>query len=303
MDQLQEAWWGQHFTVQYRTKRGTEFQDWFVTIAGLAYGSDFDPVRSYGKKGDFKCDGRRLSNGQLFQCYAPGEIKDVETITKINGDLAGAVEHWKDFLKIWCFVHNARDGLPPTVTQHLDLMEKKHAVIGIHRWGEPSLRELVFSLADQKLVHLFGYAPTLAMVHQLGYADLQPVIDAISQSQPDPGQVPLNPPSPEKLEKNELSPDAAQLLRVGRLKERLVEEYLAQQVWPETANRIAEAVRAHYQALKLLKLPADEIFARLRQFIGSSSEPKREAAELAVMSYFFHRCDIFEDPERVSEAA
>lgn len=303
MDQLQRAWYGNLFTLHYRTKRGTEFQDWFVVIAGLAYGSDFDAVRNYGPRGDFKCDGRRLSSGQIFQCYAPGEMKDTETIGKVNTDLLGAMEHWKDFIKMWCFVHNDYRGLPPTVAQHLDTLERDHSQIAIHRWGEASLRDLVFSLSDNNFVQLFGYAPSMAMVQQLGFADFKPVIDAIAQKQPDPAKVPLEPPSSKKLEKNELSPDAAELLRVGRLKERLVEDYLSQQVWPETANRIAEAIRDHYQDLKALKLQADEIFARLRQFVGTSTDPKREAAELAVMSYFFHRCDIFEDPDRVGWTA
>ena len=106
MDSLQRAWYALRFELEFRTKRGSEFQDWFVKVAGLAYGSDFDPIRNYGAMGDFKCDGRRLSTGTVFQCYAPGEIKEAETIAKINSDLPGAVQHWSDFISAWCFVHN-----------------------------------------------------------------------------------------------------------------------------------------------------------------------------------------------------
>ena len=42
--------------------------------------------------------------------------------------------------------------------------------------------------------------------------------------------------------------------------------------------------------------PPDEIFAYLQQYAGSGTEPKRQGAALAVLSYFFERCDIFEDP-------
>ena len=253
--------------------------------------------------GDFKCDGRRLSDGTVFQCYAPGELKEGETIAKINDDLPGAVRHWTGFIKAWCFVHNDVRGLPPTVGKHLDTMQAKHPAVAIHRWGEPSLRDLTFSIPDDRMIDLFGYAPTLAMLSQVGFAELKPVLEAIAQKQPDPIGEPIKPPSPQKIEKNNLSLSAADLLRVGRLKEHLVGEFLAQSAWPETANRIAKAIRDHYKGLSDLGMSADEIFARLRLFIGMSAEPVREAAELAVMSYFFHRCDIFEDPDDAETTA
>lgn len=296
MDSLQCAWYAQRFELEYRNKRGTEFQDWFVKIAGLAYGSDFDPIRNYGRIGDFKCDGRRLSTGTIFQCYAPGEVKAAEIIAKINEDLPGAVQHWAAFIKEWCFVYNDPRGEPPHVARHLDDMQAQTGVT-ILRWGEATLRELVFSLNIDQLILLLGYAPTLAMLGQVGFADLKPVLEEIVQKQPDPLDEPTKPPSPRKIEKNTLSASAAELLRVGRLKEQLVGKFLSQSAWPENANRIAKAIRDYYKGLVALGLSTDEIFARLRLFVGHSAEPVREAAELAVLSYFFHRCDIFEDPE------
>lgn len=297
VDHLQLAWYGQLFEIAFLSKRGNEFQDWFVKIAGLAYGPDFDPVRAYGPYGDFKCDGRRLSTGTIFQCYAPGEIKEAETIAKIEEDFGGAKIHWAAFMREWCFVYNDSRGLPPTVTQHLDVLQDKHRAVGLPRWGRAPLWELVFSLPVEKIVFLFGYAPTLAMLSQVGFAELKPVLDAIAQKQPDPINEPTKPPSPRKVEKNKLSSSATDLLRIGQFKEHLVGQFLSQSAWPETGNRIAKAIRDYYLSMKTLELPADEIFARLRHFIGMSAEPMREAAELAVLCYFFHRCDIFEDPD------
>jgi hypothetical protein len=297
MDSLQRNVYSLRFELDYRTKKGTEFQDWFVKVAGLAYGADFDPIRNYGAMGDFKCDGRRLSTGTIFQCYAPGEVKEAEIIAKINADLPGAVGHWVGFMREWCFVSNDPRGLPPTVAKHLDAMEAHYPGITIVRWSEASLRDLVFAVSDDQMTHLFGYAPTLAMLSQVGFADLKPVLEDIMQKQPDPLNEPTKPPSPSKIEKNNLSASAGELLRVGRLKERLVGDFLSQSAWPENANRIAKAIRDHYKGLIALGLSADEIFGRLRLFVGHSAEPVREAAELAVLSYFFHRCDIFEDPD------
>ena len=71
MDEVQEAFYRLGFRVAFLEKKGTEFQDLFVRLAGYAFGPDFEAVRPYGKQGDFKCDGRRVSTGTIFQCYAP----------------------------------------------------------------------------------------------------------------------------------------------------------------------------------------------------------------------------------------
>ena len=43
-DQLQRAIYGCAFKTAFVDKRGTAFQDWFVKIAGYAYGPDFEEV-------------------------------------------------------------------------------------------------------------------------------------------------------------------------------------------------------------------------------------------------------------------
>lgn len=65
-------------------------------------------------------------------------------------------------------------------------------------------------------------------------------------------------------------------------------------VRPDVAEEIAEAVREQYQSLESLGLEPDEIFAHLQRFIGVQGEPQWQSA-LAIMCYFFERCDIFED--------
>ena len=128
-------------------------------------------------------------------------------------------------------------------------------------------------------------------------ADLKPVIDALQRTDPEPGQEPLTPPSVDKLARNSLSNDAAGLLRVGRRKEALVETWFRKSPNAELGERIAEAFRRRYAQLKESDRSADEIFMHLQQYAGSGGEPKQQNAALAVLSYFFERCDIFEDPE------
>jgi hypothetical protein len=100
----------------------------------------------------------------------------------------------------------------------------------------------------------------------------------------------------EKLEKNSLSEDSALLLQVGRRKSGLVDTFFRKSARPDLGERIAEAFRVRYAELKRLELPSDTIFKHLQDYAGMNGEPKIQAAALAVLSYFFDNCDIFEDP-------
>ena len=134
-------------------------------------------------------------------------------------------------------------------------------------------------------------------------ADLKPVIDALQRTDPEPGQEPLTPPSVDKLARNSISEDAAELLRVGRRKEALVETWFSKSPNADLGERIAEAFRRRYAQLKESGRSADGIFTHLQQYAGTGGEPQQQNAALAVLSYFFERCDIFEDPEEAGDSA
>lgn len=293
-DALQRAFYGIAFKEAYLDKRGTEFQTWFVKIAGHAYGPDFEEVRPYGPRGDLKCDGLRRSTGAMFQCYAPDRLEDSRTIPKIRTDLDGAVTHWRDFLKSWHFVHNDRNGLSPDATLCLSELGAQYPAVRLEPWSEPELRTLTLALNLHQLEDLFGPRPSLPLLESVDFTALKPIIDAIARKEPDPNAA-MTPPSNRKIENNKLSADAANLLRLGRRKEARVEDYFNKMIRPDTAEKIAQTMRDQYQSLKALKLDPDQIFGHLEGFIGRYSEPGPRAAALAVMCYFFDRCDIFED--------
>lgn len=293
-DQLQRAFYGFAFKSAYLDKHGTAFQDWFVKMAGHAYGSDFEEVKPYGPQGDHKCDGLRKSLGMLFQCYAPDRFEDGKAISKITTDFSGAVAHWPGTLKAWTFVHNDRNGLSPGVTKCLIDLGAMHPGVAIAPWNDTELHNLVMTLEVHQLEDLFGFAPSMPALDNVGFEQLQPVISAIQRRKPDP-DAELTPPSEHKIEHNKLSMDAADLLRLGRRKEARVQEFINKMVRPDVAEEIAEAIREQYRSLKSLELDPDLIFAHLQKFVGVQGEPPRQAAALAVLCYFFERCDIFED--------
>lgn len=99
-NQLSDAYLRLKFQLAFLQKNGEEFQNWFADLAGHAYGADFEKIGPHGKYGDFKCDGRRLSTGTIFQCYAPVIVNLKRMIEKIDEDFAGALNHWPEFMKV-----------------------------------------------------------------------------------------------------------------------------------------------------------------------------------------------------------
>lgn len=87
------------------------------------------------------------------------------------------------------------------------------------------------------------------------------------------------------------------LLRQGRRREKLVEDFFSKWPDPGYGEDIAEDFRIRYRALKAAGLGPEAIFTQLQGFAGGmDGEPAHQGAVLAVLSYFFERCDIFEDP-------
>jgi hypothetical protein len=223
-------------------------------------------------------------------------MKEAELIGKVDEDFHGARAHWNAEMAEWIFVHNDGRGLPPNAVQHIDGLRQAHAPLTIETWSEPELLRLVMGLDLGALQALFGPAASIAIVDRLVLADLVPIIEALQRQDPNAGDPPLTPPSPEKLEKNALSEESGFLLRMGRRKSSLVETFFRKSPRPDLGERIAEAFRTRYAELKAYDLQADSIFKHLQDYAGMNGEPKRQGAALAVLAYFFDSCDIFEDP-------
>src|SRR3546814_21069919 len=98
MDELQHSIYVDRFRLAFHTQRGTAFQDWFVRLAGHAFGADFEEVRPYGPYGDLKCDGRRVSTKSVFQCYAPAAMTEAELIAKFHEAFHVASGLWNAYM-------------------------------------------------------------------------------------------------------------------------------------------------------------------------------------------------------------
>lgn len=297
LDPVQSSFYSLHFKVAFNVKKGMEFQDWFVLLAGYAFGPDFEEVRPYGPKGDLKCDGRKISTGTIFQSYAPYLMKDTDLSAKIVEDFKGAHKNWGDAMKGWVLVHNDGRGLPPAGTIALDALRKEHPSILIEVWSEPELHAIHTTIPLSGQEALYGFAPSLRLVDGLALADLVPIIESLAMAEPSAVDPPLHPPSVDKLRKNHLSSEAAVLLQMGRRKSGLVSVFFKRGARVELGEKIAQAFRDRYALLRELGLPADAMFAQFQDYAGAKGNPKTQGAALAVITYFFDSCDIFEDPD------
>lgn len=299
LDNTQRFGYGLKFENAFLRERGKAFETLFARIMAHAHPGNFQPVRPYGPRGDLKCDGYRASDGTVFQCYAPDAMKIDPLLAKIDEDFNGAVQHWAERMQRWEFVHNDQRGLAAQAVQKLTDLGTSNPNVVLAVCGEAELRAIVMSLALHQLEDLFGAVPSDRTLERLDFAALRPVLLAIQRKEPDT-HPPLSAPSAAKLDHNALSQDAAGLLRQGRRREQLVEAFFAAWPDPDFGEEIAQGFRLRYQALKGAGLLADEIFGELQAFAGGmTGEPARQGAVLAVLSYFFERCDIFEDVIRV----
>jgi len=278
LDETQRTFYALKFEIVFLREKGTAYEKFFARVMGHACTGDFEPVRPYGAKGDLKCDGFRTSDGTVFQCYAPDQTDLRRLLRKIDEDFNGAAAHWNDRMKRWTFVHNDGRGLPAEAVQKRAEIRTANPTVTINIFGYPEMRELVLGLTLGQLEDLFGAVPSQRTLEELDFAALRPVLIRIQRQEP-AAEPPLTPPSAEKLQNNALSVDAADLLRQGRRREKLVQEFF--DLWPDPSfgEEIAEGFRRRYQALKTVGLAPDEIFAQLQTFAGGmDGVPSHQAA-------------------------
>ncbi len=285
------------FEIAFLRKNGNEFQNFFSDIMEKRYPADFVRIMPWGKQGDRKNDGYLKSQKTLFQVYAPNEIKESKTISKIEEDFNSALPYWKKYFSKWIFVHNSRKGMSPAILKKLLEIQEINKEIRILNWGFEELKKEFTLLKDRDMEELCGKMPTEEDLEDLTFKELEEVIKTISRQKYPEG--PIKPVSKEKLKFNSLSKDAENLLLSGMKKSNLVKKYFDECSDPKLGDEIAEGFNKKYRELKQEGLESDEIFTQLHIYAGgfARKEPRYEAAVLAVLAHLFEMCDIFENPK------
>ncbi len=206
---------------------GQAFEDFFVEIGRRRWGDDFEPIRAYGKHGDLKCDGRRISTGTLYQCYGPRTPKPSAVHEKIKTDFDGAHAIWGDKLKGWSIVVNDRQGLDALATIEVDGLRAQHPAIAIKTVLPVEIVKMVLELSPDDLAQLFGLSITErdSILLQVSFSDLGTVVDQLSGIDPAPSLDSITLPPNNKIAINSLGSEIAALLRKGDLLASHVDAY------------------------------------------------------------------------------
>lgn len=297
---LQAAYYDQKFENAFLRAKGDEFQSFFERLMGLAYKADFMACRPWGSIGDRKNDGFLKSDRRLFQVYAPNEMEANKAIAKISEDFEGAKIHWSRHFDKWSFVHNATDGLPPHVQALLLDFQKNNAGVTLEPWGLEELRLVFRRLSPDDLATWFGPPITDEVKTNLGYKDLQVVLESLT-AKAAPANVAVKDVPAGKIEANDLSYSASILIKQGMAKSPLVSAFF--QDWHDETlgERLAVSFRAEYARLRT-SLHPNRIFSELQAWVGGEQRgtPEHEMAVVTVLAYYFERCDIFEEPRDVN---
>lgn len=293
---LQDAFYEQRFELKFLRAKGSEFQVFFERLMGLAYKADFMACRPWGNIGDRKNDGYLKSERRLFQVYAPSEMKSKKVIAKITEDFEGAKRYWRTHFDKWTFVHNAVDGLAPDVQERLLGFERANAGILLEPWGLEELRLVFRRLSLDDLTSWFGPALNEEIKAKLGFKDLQIVLESLAGKAAPPGAIVGIVPSG-KIEANDLSESVATLIKNGMAKAPLVSDFFEKWHDETLGERLSVAFRREYERLRGSLRP-NLIFSELQEWAGGTHRgtPEHEMAILAVLAYYFERCDIFEEP-------
>jgi hypothetical protein len=296
MDRLQQAFYEKDFEIAFLRSKGDAFQTLFERLMSMAYKADFMACRPWGNRGDRKNDGFLKSERRLFQVYAPNEMAETMAIAKIKEDFEGAKEYWREHFDKWVFAHNALDGLPPHVQKVLLDFEKANSGITLEPWGLEEFRLVFRKLSLDDLQSWFGFVPSNKTKANLGFGDLQIVLETIADRPAPPTQLVKDVPMG-KIEANSLSESVATLLKAGMAKAPLVEFFFRQWHDETLGERVAESFKAKYRELREAFRP-NELFSELQTWAGGGERrtPQHELAVLTVMAYYFERCDIFEEP-------
>ncbi|MFZ4776682.1 MAG: ABC-three component system protein [Terrimicrobiaceae bacterium] len=296
---LTQAYYEQRFENCFLRAKGDEFQTFFERLMGLAYKADFMACRPWGNAGDRKNDGFLKSERRLFQVYAPNEMEATKAVAKITEDFHGAKPHWGTHFDKWVFVHNATDGLPPHVQQVLLDFEQANVGITLEPWGLEELRLVFRRLDSDDLATWFGPALTEETKARVGFKEIQVVLESLVGKTATTDAHVRNVP-PGKIEANDLSESVAVLIKSGMTKTPLVSDFLDKWHDETLGERLAVAFREEYRRLRGTEHP-NLIFSDLQSWVGGNQlgTAEHQMAVLAVLAYYFERCDIFEEPRIV----
>jgi hypothetical protein len=281
---------------------GDAFESFFQNIGKALWGSGFQATIPMGRRGDLKCDGWRADVGYVYQCYGPryGQADVDDALKKVDQDFRGAQDHWQELLKKWWFVVGLyKDKVPSEILRLMAQLSNDLKVPSelLHR-GD--IVELARGIVADVRATMFGRAPGRrdmirgATYENIGRA-LAYIRADITRSPIEP--VPLPPDVDAKVAFNVLPDSVRHFFTISTAAADRVRHYISNHAEPDEAARMAEGFSARYRLLRDGGAEPAEAFRELLIFAGGAhGDPDRDVAALAIVTYFFTTCQIFEHP-------
>ncbi|QDV81348.1 ABC-three component system protein [Planctomycetes bacterium TBK1r] len=298
MDRMQRGYFRLAAENTYLKLKRQEFQAWVGKILEMSLPDDYENIRL--TQGDGGLDGIIISRSAIVAVNAPRDQSASTLITKIESDFESGRKTLSDRdveMKGFIFVHND-EGLTKDVGPKLMALRNNNEGIDVECWSFERIWRELEKLSVIQLEEMFGPGPTDENVARLQMPAIREVVEHLSSIEADaPPTGAIEIPDPEKLEHNSLNTFNQDLLRAGRSKHGLVIEYLEGVTDIRAGEAIAEGFRRKYAACRESQMASDDIFGSLWDFAGGShfTTPTQHAAVTAVLSYYFHSCDIFEN--------
>lgn len=218
----------------------------------------------------------------LARTLVDGESGTIGKIAHIVGENEGSARY-TDALTLE--QRNSPDNLMLLCGTHHDTVdnyESEYTVEGLHEIKNKFINKLAAVFQEQVL--------------GVTFADLEVTINYLVGNSDTQYEGTLEVITPyEKIQKNSLSSDIENLLKMGLIRQNQLEEYLNKNLDSTFASRLRNLFVEEYNRLKGEDLSSDEIFYKILEFAsGNNSEFPRQAAGLTIVSYYFNVCDIFE---------
>lgn len=221
----------------------------------------------------FELDGEQKQIGEIAHIYPFGKV-DAPRYNEIikDGFDEKNKNEYSNLILLCPKCHKEVDELPKTYTaKKLVQLKNEH-----ESWVSNSLEERISNIS---------------------YTELDVICKAIACSSPD--YIVSQNYSPvdifKKIEKNNLSNQVCNLITQGMLKTKFVHDYLNNQYNAASADNLIKCIREIYRQ-ESQKASGDELFMSILEKMnaGITQDFSQQAAGIAVLTYFFHICEIFE---------
>lgn len=283
---------------------GQAYEDLFCDIME-AHNSNFKRVKPQGRIGDRKNDGFDSTTGLYCQVYAPENLHKSEAgaIQKLEEDFAGLILHWSSIcpIKEYYYVLNDKfKGTTHPIEDILSNLTKLHSV-NCRSFLNKDLEAVFTTLSDHSIEKIVGGIPSPEKLTTLNYSTLNEVLTHLMNKKGviKHAERPENPNFIKKISFNGLTAVPSALLTIGDYQNGEIEAFFRNRSDFHRIDVQQKFVELYQEGLALYDEPrekGDHIFYHILERAKPREEAFFDTPVIALMAYYFEKCDIFEPP-------